>query len=410
MAKEWNEFRSKGGVLTRETLKTLLGNPDEVFGSRDSETLEAFARWLGNSILPGGKKRRGANNFEIIAGLRATDRPGPVREIVKSALIPRLFQRTPLQNEMSETGPYLAAPVDVESLEAAREIMALDRARFGVTCNSAFLTAVEAYVIGDVRTAYRDYAAMGRALRGGEFIGPHTIGALSVRSLEEFEQAVQAAPRHDSRLTLRTGTPFSLPGPVLLVGVDAGYHQKYAQRLVSSARGTINFHFHICNPVGVEFIEAENVRYSYEFKENPNAAYYASMRFLILRQILQTYGVTVVSMDADAVMTGERPWLFDMMEDLDMAIGTFSGIRGVMPWRYLNAQVVAANPTPQTERFLRYFEAQFELLMAQDGEVTWYVDQALLTSSLILARAHGFADRIAVLGLSYLSGARQSKV
>jgi hypothetical protein len=162
--------------------------------------------------------------------------------------------------------------------------------------------------------------------------------------------------------------------------------------------------------VGVEFIEAENVRYSYEFKENPNAAYYASMRFLILRQILQTYGVTVVSMDADAVMTGERPWLFDMMEDLDMAIGTFSGIRGVMPWRYLNAQVVAANPTPQTERFLRYFEAQFELLIAQDGEVTWYVDQALLTSSLILARAHGFADRIAVLGLSYLSGARQSKV
>jgi hypothetical protein len=81
-----------------------------------------------------------------------------------------------------------------------------------------------------------------------------------------------------------------------------------------------------------------------------------------------------------------------------------------MPWRFANAQVFVAAPNEGARAFLRYFELQFDHIMHQDGAVNWYVDQALLTSTIHLAREHDLPTRILVQPLSYLSRTKQSKI
>ncbi|MEO8243907.1 MAG: hypothetical protein ABI832_16515 [bacterium] len=180
--------------------------------------------------------------------------------------------------------------------------------------------------------------------------------------------------------------------------------------MVRSARGQVNIHFHVCNPGNIELIEAANVRYSFEDRPNANPAYFSAVRFLVLRQILELYDVPVVTLDADSVLYGESPWISDMMDNFCIAVGHFKGKRGIVPWRFLNAQVVAASPSEGARAFLRYFEIQFDHLLKQDGGVSWYVDQALLTSTFHLALEHDLPTRMLVQPLSFLSRAKQTKI
>lgn len=398
-------------TLTKRDLAEILRTEGRSISAEDGDGLKTFARWLVNANIKKFTARVDVSNQDIIRVLTRVKHPGPVREVVKSWLVTRLFKRS---RQADNTAPYfLAQPDDEEDLIAAGNLMAADEAEMGVTSNRALLQAVVHFSRGDVDTAYVKYDEMRKGLLAGEYVGPHTQGALSIRSLGEFSQVIDAARLGQSiraPIQFERSQHFTEKKSIVVIGVDPVYHDRYAARMVDSVNGAFNIHFHVCNPGNMTFLNGDNVRYSLEINPAATAPFYATMRFLALRQILQTYEAPVMTLDADSVSNGEVAGLFNILPDFDIALNTSKDSRGVLPWRFLIAQVVGANPTEAAHEFWRSFEAQFDHLMAQDGGVTWYVDQALLTSTLLLTQQRQPQTRLLVRGLSSLSGTTQSKV
>lgn len=402
MPKDTRKAIAKHEVLTRPALAKFLRTQGASLNATDGEPLRDFARWLINSNIEKFNGRIDMSNAEIIRVLGRFKFAGAPREVVKSWLVTRLFDRT-------EGTVFRAIPKDRADLVAARELMAADEAETGVKANRALLEAVTLFAKGEVESAYVKYDEMRQALRGGEYVGPHTQGVLSMRPLAELA-AVVAAGGASPRAPIQFAEGhFAQKRPIVVIGVDPVYHDRYAARMVASVNGAFNVHFHVCNPGEVKLIAADNVRYSFENNPDAAAPFYATMRFLALRQILQTYDAPLMTLDADSVSSGSVAGLFDILPDYDVALNTSKDARGVLPWRLLIAQVFAVNPTEAAREFLRSFEAQFDHLMAQDGSVSWYVDQALLTSTLFLTQQRQPETRLLVRGLSRLSGTMQSK-
>lgn len=412
MLQKTRRILAKSEAFTKRDLAKFLRSEGASINADEAKSLSPLAKWLINSNIKQLSDRIDMSDNDIIRVLRKINRPGPQREVIKAWLVTRLFERSPRSIETDKAHLFAAHVKDETDLSAAQLLMAYDEAATGVHANRALLEAVQYFCAGDVHKAYVKYDEMRLALRAGEFIGPHTQGALSVRSLAEFSKAIDDAKTRKSPrdpITFPAGH-FAKKKPIVVIGVDPVYHDRYAARMVQTANGAVNVHFHVCNPEALKPIAAENVRYSFETNPSATAPYYASMRFLALRQILQTYQAPVMTLDADSAMRGEVPLLFGMMDEFDVALNTSRDGRGVLPWRYINAQVVGANPCEAAYGFLSNFEVQFDHLMAQDGAVTWYVDQALLTSSLLLTKERAPETRFLVRGLSKLSGTRQSKV
>lgn len=400
------------GAFKKRDLAKFLRTEGASLKAGEAKGLSRFSIWFINSNMKQLSDRIDMSDSDIIRVLQKINRPGAAREVIKIWLATRLFERTPTTKEGDKVHFFAARAKDEADLSAAKLLMLADEKATGARANRALLEAVEYFSAGNVHNAYLKFDEMRRALHSGEFVGPLTQGAMSVRSLEEFSKAIdQAKTRKSPRdpITFPAGH-FAEKKPIVVIGVDPVYHERYAARMVETANGVVNIHFHVCNPEALKPIAAENVRYSFETNPLATAPFYASMRFLALRQILQTYQAPVMTLDADSAMRGEVPLLFGMMDEFDVALNTSRDGRGVLPWRYINAQVVGANPCEAAYGFLTSFEAQFDHLMAQDGSVTWYVDQALLTSSLLLTKERAPGTRFLVRGLSKLSGTRQSKV
>jgi hypothetical protein len=378
----------------------------------EAKGLSPLSKWLMMSNIEKYAERVDIADNVIIKVLRRINRPGPPREVIKCWLVTRLFDSTPRYKEEGKEHLFAGRIKNEADFAETRLLMEEDEKATGVHANRAFLEAAQFFAAGDAQNAYLKFDEMRRALLAGEFVGPHTQGTMSIRPLEEFSKALDQAKTQTSPRDPITfpGGQFAEKKPIVVIGVDPVYHERYAARMVETANGVVNIHFHVCNPEALKPITADNVRYSFESNPAATSPYYASMRFLALRQILQTYEAPVITLDADSAMRGEVPLLFGMMDNFDIALNTSRDGRGIMPWRYINAQVVGANPCEAAYGFLTNFEAQFDYLMAQDGKVTWYVDQALLMSSLLLTKERAPETRFLVRGLSKLSGTHQSKV
>jgi hypothetical protein len=412
MPRKTRKILATGEALTKKDLAKFLRTEGASINAEEAKSLSPLAKWFINSNIKQLSDRVDMSDNDIIRVLGKINRPGPQREVIKAWLVTRLFEKVPRSKDNDKAHLFAARIKDQSDLSGAQLLLASDEAATGVHANRALLEAAQYFSAGDVHKAFVKYDEMRRALRAGEFIGPHTQGVLSIRSLEEFSKAIDDAKTQKSPrdpITFPAGH-FAEKKPIVVIGVDPVYHDRYAARMVETANGVVNIHFHVCNPGSMALIAADNVRYSFESNPNASAPFYASMRFLSLRQILQTYQAPVMTLDADSAMRGEVPLLFSMMDEFDVALNTSRDARGVLPWRYINAQVVGANPCDAAFGFLSNFEAQFDHLMAQDGSVNWYVDQALLTTTLLLTKERTPEARIMVRGLSKMSGTRQSKV
>ncbi|MBC7478598.1 MAG: hypothetical protein H7317_10950 [Pseudorhodobacter sp.] len=401
------------GALTESVLIEFLRTEGKSLSATEGSSLPVFARWLLNTTIAKFAGRVDITNAEILKALNEVRIPGAPREVIKSWLAVRLFERTSEESLDDKLGNFKAKVKSVVDMNAAKQLMVEDEKEFGVYANRALLEAAEYFAKGDVHDAYVKFDEMRGALRAGEFTGHHTQGVFSIRPLDELAEAVaEAQHRRSPREPIHfvSQQHFSERKPIVVIGVDSVYHDRYASRMVQSSNGVVNLHFHICNPGNTTLIVADNVGYSFEDNAAAAAPYYATMRFLVLRQILEAYDAPVMTLDADSVLTGELPGLFGLMDRLDVALKTSQDSRGVLPWRYTNAQVVAASPTASAFEFFRKFEAQYDYLMEQDGAASWYVDQALLASTLFLTQESNLDSRLLMRGLSKLSGCKQSKL
>jgi hypothetical protein len=411
MTRKWDEYFEGNNRFSKRHLDEFLMLQGQAFKFSGDQEINDFARWLGNSVVRRKKKCFAITMPEIVASLQNSNVPGFGRELIKTWVIPQLFDSELTHGDQEFEEPYRRRIADADSYDAIARLVTVEEVQFGAVANRAFLEAATLFVQGKMREAFVKYDEMRRAVLENDFIGWHLRGVLSLRSLDELERAV--LDYHDTParvINILQDMPFTTDLPIILVGMDPVYHERYARRLVKTAAGQVNLHFHICNPHDENLIKQDNVRYSFETFENAVPAYFATMRFLVLRRLLQIYRRPILTIDADSILDGQRPKIFDIEGEIDLMLGYFGGERVVMPWRFVNAQVVMAYPTVATEEFLRAFEAQFYVLLQQDGKVTWYVDQAVLTTTVLLNREKPNPAKVVFAKMAPLAGTIQRKI
>ena len=263
------------------------------------------------------------------------------------------------------------------------------------------------YATRDIEVAYLLFDAARRA-HGKAWRIPTTFAGLRfARPLAELAPLAAAAPRRRD-LQILPGGPFAHRRPIVVVGVDQTYFDRYAPRLIETGRGHVNFHFHIANPSGAPGPQGDDIRYSVETAPQ-SRAYYATMRFLHLPALLRHYGETLTVLDADAYFTRPLDAYRAAFDGHDIGINRNRRAPSQFFWRHLNAQILTAAPTDAGLAFLDKLAALFDALWIPDG-ANWWIDQALLTHALHLTRAEGRPTRVFDNRFGHLTGIRQEKL
>jgi hypothetical protein len=405
--------KKAGPQFNRGDLHDYLRTEGQSFIVVQERGLNEFSKWINNATIPRFAHRALVTNRELIDALAELRIPGQAREIIKTLLSLRLFDSAWTNDEDATTEFFEAVPANQDDLDAALAIMAQDEADFGATASRALLEGVCNYSAGHLDAAFASFNEARIAYRNGEFAQHHTLGCLSVRPIDVLTEVScrnSDLGRASGRLTLQSGAGFPVRKPIVLIGMDAAYHKRHAKRMLESGKEAVNFHFHICNPEAGAELQADNLRYSFEFNPEANRAYFATMRFLVLRELLQHYDCPIMSLDADCTLGGGVPLLFDVMEGLEVALNVNRDSRGCLPWRFTNAQVFAATPGAGAYRFLSNFENQFDHILSEDGDVSWWVDQCLLASTAIITSRAPDPGLVAMTNLSKFSGTVQDKI
>lgn len=273
------------------------------------------------------------------------------------------------------------------------------------------------YIRGEIPAAYDRFDSGRRALLAGQSTSHHNRGLMSMRPMATFaDWASSGAGPALPPLEFVSDARFARELPIVVIGLDGGYFARYAKRLIDSAAGAVNLHFHIVNPGSAPLTEAPNLRYSTEQAPGANIAYYASARFLRLPRLLAHYDRPLMTADADAYFTGRPDALFKRLGQTDIMMTAASGLdnkRGylaAMPWRHVLAGIFAAAPTAGAERFLAVFGRLYAGLAAEGRMPEWWVDQALLSATADLLRRQAEPVGIEQDWLFRYSAMRQDKI
>lgn len=281
--------------------------------------------------------------------------------------------------------------------------------RLGETPHLAFLRGSLAYKAGRPHEAFAAFDRARLLFLAGARAYHHYRGAHSLRPLPVLKAAAAAGAELQSDFAIEDSPDFAEDLPILVIGVDQGYYDRYAARWVEGAAGKVNLHFHVANPDPLRLLRAPHLRYSFETRPEATSAYYATMRFLHLHHLLAHYDRPLVVSDADAYLVGDPGVLLRQTQDRDMAVTMAGGSRECLPWRHLNAQVLMVRPGAPSLRFLAVLRSLFAYLEGEGG-AQWWVDQALLTTSLILLQEAGQAPNILCGKIWSEAGLKQEKL
>ncbi|MFD0981237.1 hypothetical protein [Tropicimonas aquimaris] len=275
------------------------------------------------------------------------------------------------------------------------------------------------YAMRNVREAYDAFDRSRRAqLAIGRFPHMHT-GLAMARTLDELVRlgtATDAPVR--APVTFDSDRSFAEDKPLFLVGVDQKYFDLFSEGLIASADGRVNLHFHIANPTDGPRPTAGNIRYSFETAPH-DTAYYASMRFLRMPEILRHHGAPrITAIDADKVFTTDPAEYNAYFEGKDMGLTVFYEYPSQLFWNHCNAQVVTMCDTPAAEGFMAVFSRLFDELFVPQGQ-NWWIDQALLAHAIHVTKATGHGAHIvnnrsasdvgAIAGLEQVKGVAEHK-
>ena len=398
----------RGQGISAATLEALLARPGN---------LATLSRRLGNVIMQSPR-----DTITLTAGdlARRLAQPG-IRPRLRAVLSEFLVSLTFHHHAEDLAGTLRAqspAALAGRSDDLGLALQSLSRAGGAVP---ALTEAGVHYLRGDLVPAYAAFDTARLALEAEtvQTVGGHHLrGVLSLRALPLFAAwAAQPdlAPAL-SPLRFGPGGRFADTLPIVVVGMDGGYYRRYAARLAQTARGRANLHFHVANPGDVPLLEGPHLRHSFEETPGASNAYYATMRFLRLSELLTHYDRPLMTADADASFTGSPQALFDLLAGQDLVMNAARGLNtpraylAAVPWRHVTAQLLLVAPTAGARAWLETFGKLYAGLTADGAGPQWWVDQALLSATTDLMRHEGRAPRIDMRWLHPKSGMEQGKL
>jgi len=273
------------------------------------------------------------------------------------------------------------------------------------------------YLKGSYEAAYQYFDAARLSLTENGERRHHNQGLLSLRDFKKIRAWAYAKENTPSSRnpTLLGSADFGDDNRLIVVSMDGKYFEKYGQRLIDTAAGISNLHFHIVNPDGVILLEADHVRYSVEQIANPKTAYYATARFLHARCFLEHYKRPFLIADADSFVVGSSQPVFEQASGLDILMTSKTdgdrGYRAAMPWRRIMAGLCVVQDTQGALEFLTLYERIYDALAIDDPSGPyWWVDQAILAMVSDLSEADGLGVKLGFGWLFPLSGLKQDKI
>lgn len=249
------------------------------------------------------------------------------------------------------------------------------------------------YMQGALVAAYAQFDEARRALIEKGVKRHHNGGLLSLRPLATYSDwARSGAGPFLPPMRFASDRGFTDALPIVVVGLDGTYYARYAQRLADTAQGRANLHFHVINPDPTAILHAPHLRYSFEDVPHAPTAYFATVRFLRLPELLAHYKQVLVTSDADALFCEAVTPLVDSLKGQDMLLNMATnpdsprGYLAAVPWRRVTAQTLVAAPTAGTAEFLAIYGRLYAGLTEGGTAPEWWVDQALLsaTADLVL--------------------------
>ena len=398
----------KGQGVSVGTLEAVLARPGD---------LATLSRRLGNIIMQSPREKVTLTAGDLARRLAGPGMPPRLHAVLSEFLVSLTFHH----HAQDLTGPLRAqspAALAARSDDLGRALQILSRAGGAVP---ALTEAGIHYLRGDLEPAYAAFDTARLALETGmeDTPGGHHLGGLrSLRPLALFA-AWAAQPNLAPALPplrFSPGGRFTDGLPIVVVGMDGGYYRRYAARLAETARGRANLHFHVANPGDAPLLEGAHLRHSFEEVPGASNAYYATMRFLRLPELLTYYDQPLMTVDADASFTGSPRALFELLDGQDLVMNAARGLNtpraylAAVPWRHVTAQLFLAAPTAGARAWLETFGKLYAGLTADGAVPHWWIDQALLSITTDLMRHQGNAPRIDMRWLHPKSGMEQGKL
>ena len=398
----------RGQGISAATLEVLLARPGN---------LATLSRRLGNVILVSP-----SDTITLTAGdlARRLAEPG-IRPRLRAVLSEFLVSLTFHHHAEDLTGALRAqspAALAARSDDLGLALQSLSRAGGPVP---GLAEAGIHYLRGDLLPAYAAFDTARLALEAETdqtVVGHHLRGLQSLRALPLLAAWAEQPGLAPALAPLRFGPGgrFTDPLPIVVIGRDGGYYRRYAARLVETARGRANLHFHVANPGDVPLLEGPHLRHSLEDAPGATNGYYATMRFLRLPELLTHYDRPLMTADADASFTGSPQALFDLLAGQDLVMNAARGLNtpraylAAVPWRRVMAHGFLAAPTAGARAWLETFGKLYAGLTADGAGPQWWIDQALLSATTDLMRHQGRAPRIDMRWLYPKSGMKLGKL
>jgi len=218
---------------------------------------------------------------------------------------------------------------------------------------------------------------------------PSDKGACTVKSAEQIDK--METKEHDE-INFDESNTHKKSDVVTVVASDSKYFLLFFdiyQKSFKANNADYLLHFHIVNPdadvkAKIENYQRDNggVNFSYSNAESTKniKAFYASIRFLIAKQLLNYYECPLLITDIDAGFTGKLlDFNFEKQgSDISFKLRSDSNL---FPWRLIPAGTVIINNTEGAARFLDCFSSYFYTIYAEgEGNDIWWVDQSALYS------------------------------
>jgi hypothetical protein len=217
----------------------------------------------------------------------------------------------------------------------------------------------------------------------------HQIGACSVRPLADIlahaTTAAPALPPWQTRLARQAPH-------VVVACLDPVYLVRFGPVLVASLHGRteVVLHLHVATdaPEAVPVSAYPGCNFSFEPAPRCTqpSAWYAGMRLMRMVDFCALYRRPLLFIDADMRFDGDPDGLFARHAAVDVGINWNHAYPSHLPWRTINAQQIYISGSPASLVFAHYAANLFAGLFDPQALSNWWIDQAILTHALHIAR------------------------
>ncbi|MDO6567895.1 hypothetical protein Q4561_12560 [Alteromonas sp. 1_MG-2023] len=218
---------------------------------------------------------------------------------------------------------------------------------------------------------------------------PSDKGAITVRSPEHIEKMLIAKKE---KVIFDEANVIADCPMTTVVASDSKYFLLFFdiyQKSFKARNSGYQLHFHIVNPSEAVKVEidkyrktAGDINFSYSTAENSTniKALYASIRFLIVGELLQYYNSPILITDIDVGFSGNLADLKFEEDSADIAL-KIRDESNLFPWRVIPANTTVFNNTEGAMQFIQYFSNYFYSIYGDgEGSNIWWIDQSALYS------------------------------